>query len=375
MTGYATILRHVLIPMIVLCIPTVGFAEVEGNCTMCHKFAGFGRVEKPNNNSEKTFKRLFNINNELYEASYHGKVRCKSCHIGVDKIPHTDVEKVDCATDCHISDPSTNKAFSHRKIAEDFNKSVHGVEGSRSEFKSDLPVCKDCHTNKPYHASVEERLGAQTFLAVCQECHQSKTWPTRFYEHMIYRSTKRRPSKLVVELCSTCHADSKLMARHDLDVVVGFSTTFHGKAIAYGNEEVANCLNCHAPYQLGFSPHRITSRRDKSSPVNPANKLKTCSQSGCHIGAQSEFATGGRVHPSPAKARSLLRESITNGEDGLAVKTDKLAVETGIQARVVGWIKLFYKVLIIVVVGGLALHRILEIYTFRWEARMGGHRQ
>lgn len=375
MTGYAAVLRRVLISMMVLCIPTTGSAEVEGNCTMCHKFSGFGRIEKTNNNSEETIKRVFYINNDLFEASYHGKVRCKSCHIGVDKIPHTDVEKVNCATDCHIADPSTNRPFSHRRIVADFNKSAHGVEGSRSEVKSDLPVCKDCHTNKPYHASVEERLGAQTFLAVCQECHQSKTWPTRFYEHMIYRSTKRRPSKSVVELCSTCHADAKLMAKHDLDVVVGFSATFHGKAISYGNEEVANCLNCHAPYQLGFSPHRITSRRDKFSPVNPANKLKTCSQSGCHIKAQPQFATGGRVHPSPAKASFLIRDSIDNGGDSLVVETDSLAVETDFQARVVGWIKLFYKVLIIVVVGGLALHRILEIYTFRRETRMGGHRK
>ena len=145
-----------------------------------------------------------------------------------------------------------------------------------------------------------------TFLKVCEECHQSGDFTRRFYEHINYRTIKRRPSKEVVKLCSTCHADFDLMEKHDLDVVVGFSSTFHAKAISYGNTEVPNCLNCHAPYQLGFSPHRITSRKNANSPTHPDNKHATCSQSGCHISASPEFASVGFVHPSPQRLKTSL---------------------------------------------------------------------
>ena len=334
---------------------------------MCHKYPGLGRIEKLEGEQGKSIKRLFYINDEVFDSSYHGKIRCKSCHTGVDKIPHTDAPKVNCASDCHIWDPSSNQPFSHRKIVEDFAKSVHGLEGSRTKDKGDLPVCKDCHSNKPYHASVARQVGEKNFLKVCLECHQNKTFVERFYEHMIYRTVKRRPSKEVIKLCSTCHADKKLMDKNDLDIVVGFSATFHAKAISFGNEEVANCLNCHAPYELGFSPHRITSRREENSPISSENKIKTCRQSECHTEAIERFAKGSRVHPSPSRIKLLT--GVTKKTEG----KDELAIDTAFQTKIIGWIQLFYKVLIAVVIGGLALHRVLDMYATRRENKMKGH--
>ena len=348
-------------------LPAGALAEVEGNCTMCHKYPGLGRIEQLPGEQNDKIKRIFYINNALFEASYHGKIRCGSCHTGVDRIPHQTLDEVNCASDCHILDPSSNRPFSHKKIVEDFDNSAHGKKGSRSEDKGDLPVCKDCHNNKPYHASVAERAGAKEFMNVCLECHQSEDFVDRFYEHMIYRTSKRRPSKEVIKLCSTCHADQALMTKHDLEAVIGFGSTFHAKAISYGNEEVANCLSCHAPYQLGFSPHRISSHRNEGSPVSAENKIETCRQSRCHTKAGEEFAAGGRVHPSPGMVRILAGVGTVN------IAKDELDDETVFQAKVIGWIQLFYKVLIVVVVGGLALHRILDLYASRRERRLGGH--
>jgi hypothetical protein len=367
MNGHLTIFLRTFTVLFLLHIPITGLAEVEGNCEMCHKFAGIGRYNITESDPDNTDKHIFHINDELFGASYHGKLRCKSCHTGVDKIPHTDAPSVDCATDCHIRDPSVNKAFSHKKIVEDYNKSIHGKEGSKGEDKSGLPVCKDCHTNKAYHAGFEEQVGTKEFLRVCNECHQSKEWTSRFFEHMLYRSLKRRPSREVIKLCSRCHMDTELMAKHNLDYVAGFKETFHAKAISYGDEDVANCLNCHAPYQRGFSPHRIMSAQDEGSPTHHDERLETCRQAGCHMKAKLQFGTGSRVHPSPGKVQLVGRVTgmeLTKGDE------TKLLEDTIFEAKVIGWIVLFYKVLIAGVIGGFIVHRSLDIYAVRREKRI-----
>lgn len=348
--------------------PTTVMATDDENCLMCHKYPGLGRYAKDKKNL-KAVKRIFYVNEELFSGSYHGKLRCKSCHEGVEEIPHTGVKKVDCASDCHLKDPSTGRDFSHKSIVNDLKQSAHGIEGSRSEHKEDLPRCKDCHSNKNYQDVVKGQVKSMRFLKVCLECHESESWAERFYEHVYYRVSNRRSSKQVVALCSKCHADQAKMDRHELDVVVGFKDTFHGKAIQYGDEEVADCLSCHAPYDLGFSPHRIKSRRDDDSPVNPDRKLKTCQQVGCHANAAEAFAKKGKVHPSNIKVAA-----ITEGEGAISKE------EQAFQAWVLDLIKLFYKVLIIAVVGGLGTHRLLDLYATHRErkishraSKMGAH--
>lgn len=352
-----------LITLMLLSLPSISLAEVEGHCMMCHQYPGLGRIEKTDSDKGQGRKRLFYINNTLFESSYHGKTRCKRCHTGVDKLPHTDAPAVDCATDCHIMDPSNNKPFSHRKIVDDYKYSAHGKLGSQAADKSGLPVCKDCHSNKTYHAYIEEQLDSTNKIKVCRECHESSEFVQSSYEHIAYRMSKRRPSRDIVMLCSTCHADKELMKQANLDVVDGFASTFHAKAIQFGNEDVADCLSCHAPYALGFSPHRITSSRELKSPVSVENKIETCRQSGCHAGAKDAFAIGSRVHPSPEKIKYVA----ASGRDRQA-ETNLLDDPT-FQTRVIGWIELFYKVLIVAVIGGLGLHRLLDMYAHRREQR------
>jgi len=347
-----------LIALVILFIPATTLAVDDENCLMCHKYAGLGRYAK--SEEQKAVKRIFYVNEELFKASYHGKLRCKSCHSGVEEIPHTDVKHVDCATDCHLNDPSTGRDFSHKPIVDDLRKSAHGPDGAKNaDDIKDLPKCKDCHSNKPYQISVDKELESMQFIKVCLECHESEEWTNRFYKHMFYRAQTRRPSKQVVALCSKCHADEEKMKRHDLDVVIGFKDTFHGKAIVYGDEDVANCLNCHAPYQLGFSPHRITSRTENSSPVHPDNKLENCQQSGCHAGAKEAFASKGKAHPS-----NVVVERVD--EDGVTVSQE----EQEFQRWVLDMIALFYKILIIAVVGGLGFHRLADLYATHRERKI-----
>lgn len=343
-------------------------AKGQDGCFLCHKYSGLGRYEKDAKN--RIVKRIFYVNEDMHRASYHGRLNCSDCHEGVDKIPHTDAKKVDCGKTCHLTDPSTGKRFSHKDIVKDLEKSAHGAKGSASgEEQSDLPACRDCHTNKPYLLGVQQQMKSKAFTEICHQCHEESAWIQRFLSHINYRLSMRRPSSEVVRLCSKCHANPDMMARHKLDVVVGFLDTFHGKAIQFGDEEVANCLNCHAPYALGFSPHRITSRKKDNSPVNAANKRETCAQANCHAAATQEFATGSKAHPSLVKSTLLVKE----GDSGGTATTKLVQVDEALQAKILHWIRLFYQILIAAVVLGLGGHRLLDLYAMYRDTKRGGH--
>lgn len=350
----------------IMLLPLNSNAEIDDGCMLCHKYPGMGRMDASINSDTNKVKRVLYINSNLYKKTYHGSIHCVSCHTAVTNIPHIDVDKVDCATNCHIIDPSSSKSFSHKKIVDDFNLSVHGRENTDTKYKEDLPVCKDCHSNKAYHVEYESQDKSMIFLKVCEECHESGEFTKHFYEHITYRATKRRSSKEVVKLCSTCHADKEMMEKHDLDSVIGFTNTFHAKALYYGNTDVPNCLNCHAPYQLGFSPHRIASKTNKLSPSNPDNKHKTCSQVGCHEGSVKSFSQGGLVHPSDEKINllKLIKPQETDS---------KSVAQTRLQNTIIYWIEMFYKILITLVISGLAIHRLLDFYSVRRDQKSGGH--
>ncbi len=61
------------------------------NCLLCHRYPNMGRYDSSGQ------KRVYYVNPEKFALSVHGKLRCKNCHIGLDRIPHSDVKKVNCA--------------------------------------------------------------------------------------------------------------------------------------------------------------------------------------------------------------------------------------------------------------------------------------
>lgn len=356
-----------LVSFILLQFSSILFAEDTENCLMCHKYSGMGRYERAADGRVK--KRIFYINEDIFRNTVHGKLHCKACHIKVDKIPHTDVEKVDCSTNCHIKDPSSGGEFSHKRIVEAFSKSIHGIEGTKNpKYSDDLPRCLYCHTNPIIRVGSENHLA---FLNICTQCHEKREWAERFLKHQFYRMSKRRSSKDLVALCGSCHENRRIMDRHKLDVVVGFKDTFHGKAINYGDDEVANCLSCHAPRVLGFNPHNIVSKTDPSSSVNEANRVNTCRNIGgvntCHPSATREFALGRKkIHPSgliPSYADDAV---ISSG--GVKEGQTKRA-EDIFHAKVLYWINTVYKIAIGVIVGGMISHQTLDFIAVARERR------
>ena len=206
MKAQILISKIVLILMIIVTAfylnSVVWAADVE-NCNLCHKYSGLGRID------ENGKKRLFYVNEASYNHSAHGRLRCKDCHVNIEKFPHVDLEKVDCATECHLVEPSVEKKFSHAKMIEDYEQSVHGkqdAQGNLKENVEDLPTCTYCHENRilePF-AFVKGKTGvSQEILGRCLGCHEDEGWTKTYYSHLTHRLKQRRSSKKMVELCAS----------------------------------------------------------------------------------------------------------------------------------------------------------------------------
>jgi len=294
-------------------------------------------------------------------------LKCKNCHVGLDKIPHTDVAKVDCATKCHLKEPSTNQEFSHANMIAKYETSVHGgaSAGKPKLHPEDRPTCKYCHDNRIYNPmeglwGKSEALANET-LARCIGCHTKTDWAQNFYSHFTHRMRRRRPQEEVVKLCTSCHEDREKMARHGLESIETYKDTFHWTEVMYGVKNAPDCISCHVP--LGYRP-----REDSISPIHVFNRIKTCSNQGgmqeCHPAATAEFASG-RVHAYGTKAQLLAGNRLKDYQNPEMVRVIEraevdMSAEDIFHYKVLRLIKLFYMVLIGSTVVFMGFHQWLD---------------
>jgi hypothetical protein len=276
-------------------LPGQTAAQNELNCMLCHKHRGLSRIDE-----DGKF-RLFYINQELFNSGPHRRNECKDCHADIVRIPHDPAEKVDCAQECHLLEPSGKLKFTHKPVADILAKSVHGKldkEGKPKPHQEDYPGCKDCH-EAPFYRPVniykgELRPGiSERSITRCRSCHKSGNFANDFYEHVTTRLRKTRFPMETIDVCAKCHQDPEFLERHELDdAVTTYKQTFHGKLIALGSERTADCLDCHVV--LGENSHLIESKEVPTSSVYKTNVAATCREEDCHgrAGAMlSEFQT------------------------------------------------------------------------------------
>lgn len=270
-------------------------AEDELNCVLCHKHRGLSRIDENGNF------RLFYINEALFEEGPHVRVKCLDCHRDISKIPHDPAKKVDCTTECHLTEPSGQKNFSHKSVSDQLAKSVHGsleADGNPKKNSQDYPGCKDCHEEPLYRplsffkgktSGVSERS-----LSRCKTCHRTGKFAESFYKHVTSRLQKSRKPAETVGVCAKCHGDKDFNQRHKLDdVVTSYKETFHWKAIRFGSEETPDCVDCHVV--KGESVHFIEGKDSPTAANNKKNVPTTCRTSECHAKANEKLA-GFQVH-------------------------------------------------------------------------------
>ena len=275
-------------------------------CTDCH--AGQSQVPHP----ERRHKNLVQFRSSFTEA-------CKTCHFEnytktLDSVHYGlqargDVFAPTCVR-CHgahdIGRPAQPRsrisqtcATCHLPISETYAKSVHG-KALLADHNPDVPVCTDCHRS---HDIADPK---------------SRAW------------LMNTPA-----LCGKCHADGKLMGKYGLStsVLSSYLSDFHGTTASFGGKGkktaaepvVALCVDCHGI-------HDIAKVTGQSAPAFRSNLVKTCQK--CHKGASENFPAAWLSHYEPSLERAPL----------------------------VWMVKLFYKLIIPFIVGGLLLQILLHLW-------------
>lgn len=299
----------ILVPLLSGLSGQVSAFEDDEGCLLCHKYPKMGRI------TEDGARRSYYVMPHIFANTVHRNVPCKDCHNYIKQLPHREVkEGVRCDTECHsIKNPATGKNFSHKPIYDKYKQSSHFRPKLASGHDQDKPYCVTCHRNPVYNP--KEVVGPPKRITDrCVICHEDDEFVKDWYKHTSRRINEvRRSSEEIVQLCSSCHGDKKLVDRHleaakkegrELGrkyqfAVESYKESFHGKVSQYGFKKAANCLDCHADSMNYFlNVHLLKPSRDKLSPVHKDQRVRTCQR--CHEHADENYA---QLDPHPTKHR------------------------------------------------------------------------
>lgn len=310
---------------------------------------------------------------DVYDHGTLGPASCETCH--TDAVEHLAAgghapregrTTPACAT-CHgeghkilaindpaspsnrLNQPNTCGQCHNGEVIDHFMKSVHGVMLQRGEENG--PTCSQCHDahrspradvlrNPQFKVEITNTCGTchadimtayadsvhgvsllkhgEMESASCVDCHSThEILPPDSPESTVY------PTK-VRDDCASCHSDPKLIRRFGMqaDVVQTFESSYHGQASALGDEASANCASCH-------NNHGIFASTDERSTVHHGNLKQTCGE--CHPGITDNFVSG-KIHVSPEDESNPIAFFVRN----------------------------LYVSLIVVVIGGMVLHNIMD---------------
>jgi cytochrome b subunit of formate dehydrogenase len=254
---------------------------------------------------------------------------------------------------CHLDNPEVRARMGPTGgFIAAYEKSVHGAELLAGNGKA--ANCVDCHGSHEMRQGLDPRarVNKERIPQTCARCHpvQAEKYGESVHaaalkrgnlsspvctdchgEHNILLTTDPRSpvaaKNVSAQVCTPCHSSIKLSEKYGIpaDRPRTFADSYHGLAIRGGGMvEVANCASCHGA-------HDIKPGSDPTSSVNKANLAGTCGK--CHPGANWRFAVGS-VHVVTRKA----------------------------QSPILYWVASLYIGLIVVTVGGMAIHNTMDFF-------------
>lgn len=237
-------------------------------CLICHNNPHFARRE--GNGRQRS---LF-VDPQRFFQSIHGSLDCVDCHTNFSPNPHA-------GTLLPQGQKLPNQEFLAR---------------SNHRNKAAVLACMNCHRREfeAYRESVhgEAILKGWNDAPMCGDCHGHHYIPPVSSPESAVKDIN------VPATCAKCHTNALIMARHDVrtQTVETFEASFHGKKLALGSENTADCTSCHGVHDI-YAPD------DPRSSVYPANRPHTCGR--CHAGTDERFAEG-FTHMLPSQEKEAL---------------------------------------------------------------------
>ncbi|MBD3402895.1 hypothetical protein GF420_08360 [candidate division GN15 bacterium] len=243
---------------------------------------------------------LFGKAVDLYKSSVHGTASLGGVYLAAT------------CNDCHSSDGNAHKIFS-----------PDHPESAINHFN--IPsTCGKCHHNveldfwEGIHGKLVRR--GETDAPVCTDCHG---------EHGIISpddpASRVSPARVAEATCAPCHESARLNEKYGTPGgrVQSWVDSYHGLKSRAGDLTVANCASCHGA-------HRILPHTDSTSSIHPSNLQETCGN--CHPGITAEMAAT-QIHGQPGVSQTPLANII----------------------------KSIYIVIIIVVIGVMIVHWLIDL--------------
>ena len=287
------------------------YKEVKGGnvkapiCTDCHGIHELYGIEDPNSpvfidKLDATCDRCHPGHN----STIHRKsgvddrlMTCVACHTG----HHTDMERVESTifkedlpltcNRCHGETRHKKENLAHGKImtvktnGETANCTQCHIyhwaisDKDHLETAKEQMSCKNCHPeqNRDYERSahgISNRKGHPE-APTCITCHG---------EREIERISSRFDGQTVISLCGSCHGDTDVSLRFQLNpnVISGYLGTYHGQvySLGYQGKEFATCTSCH-------DNHLILPSDNPASTISRQHIIETCGR--CHEDANENF--------------------------------------------------------------------------------------
>lgn len=346
----------------------------DANCKTCHGTHDVASTKVPGNifhkdnlvngcgSCHKDVKEDF-IHSAHAEAQKRGDknaptcIQCHSSNIthiaaGMDSL-QLKVAQAKVCMSCHVDNQEvSSKTLLGAQFVRSFEKSVHGQ--ALKNGKAEAANCVDCHGSHTMNKAIVDNspVNKMHIPETCAKCHKdiANDYNSSIHGNMLHKGSKDAPGctdchgehdilkhddpkspvssrNVSQQVCGTCHASVKLSKKYGIasDRFQTFSDSYHGLSVRGGALEVVNCASCHGA-------HNIKQAKDSTSTISKANLVKTCGK--CHPGAGDRF-TIGSVHSSEEK----------KADDPL-----------------LWYVATIYLILIFVVVGGMALHNIIDLH-------------
>ncbi len=322
-------------------------------CLGCHSQPG-QTFAFPNGNTVS-----IEVNPDVYASSVHQDLSCQVCHTNISEFPHPP-NSAQSAQDYTLQYKDTCKQC-HPGEAEQLQDSAHTK--LLAAGNTNAPVCGDCHNPHQQKPIIKDANGLPAssehanIAKVCSRCHSAiyneyilSVHGSGIIEnknpdvpactdchgvHTIKGPTLTNFRLTSPQICSKCHTDKTIMSKYGIstDVLRTYISDFHGTTVTLFEktdpDQQTNkpvCFDCHGV-------HNITRVDDPQKGLKiKENLLVTCKR--CHPDATANFPDSWLSHyiPSPTKY------------------------------PLVYYVQWFYYILIPVVLGGMAIFILSDLF-------------